>query len=140
VDEVPEGKTGLVVQGGRKGFPMTVATRSGLSDNAAGAISYFTFFPAFAFLLIPPYKNNTYVRFHAWQSALLFMVAFVAEIVSGIIALLTLFLASASLVYTVRIMSLLWLVLWVVCVIQAINGKRFKIPLIGSIAEKLAMK
>ncbi len=119
---------------------MTVATRSGLSDNAAGAISYFSFVPAFAFLLIPPYKNNGYVRFHAWQSALLFMVAFVAEIVSGIIALLTLFLASPILIYTVRGLSLLWLVLWVVCVVQAVNGKRFKIPVLGSIAEKLAMK
>jgi uncharacterized membrane protein len=119
---------------------MTVATRSGLSDNAAGAISYLTFFPAFAFLLFPSYKNNGFVRFHAWQSVLLFMVAFATEIVSGIIALLTLFLVSASLIYTVRVLSLLWLVLWVVCVIQAINGKRFKIPLLGSIAEKLAMK
>jgi uncharacterized membrane protein len=119
---------------------MTVATRSGPSDRGAGAISYFTFFPAFAFLLLPSYKNNGFVRFHAWQSVLLFMVAFATEIVSGIIALLTLFLVSASLIYTVRVLSLLWLVLWVVCVIQAINGKRFKIPLLGSIAEKLAMK
>ena len=117
-----------------------VATRSGVSDNTAAAISYFTFIPAFALLLLPSYKNNGYVRFHAWQSALLFMAAFATEIVSGVIALLTLFLASTSLIYTVRVMSLLWLVLWVVCVIQAINGKRFKIPLLGSIAEKLAMK
>ena len=58
----------------------------------------------------------------------------------GTIALLTLFLGTVSLAYTLRVLSLLWLVLWLVCVVQAINGKRFKIPLLGSIAEKLAMK
>ncbi len=119
---------------------MTVATRSGLSENAAGAISYFTFFPAIAFLLLPSYKSSAYIRFHAWQSVLLCITAFVFDIVLGSIALLTLFLGTATLAYIFRVLSLLWLVLWLVCVIQAASGKRFKIPIVGSIAEKLAMK
>jgi uncharacterized membrane protein len=119
---------------------MTVATRTGISDNAAGAISYFTFFPAIVFLLLSPYKESNYVRFHAWQSVLLSIAAFVVDIVFGTIALLTLFLGTAALAYTFRMISLLWLILWLVCVIRAMNGKRFKIPLLGSIAEKLAMK
>jgi uncharacterized membrane protein len=119
---------------------MTVATRTGISDNAASAVSYFTFLPAIVFLLLPPYKDSNYVRFNAWQSVLLSMTAFVIDIIFGMIALLTLFLGGAALAYTFRIISLLWLILWVVCVIQAMNGKRFKIPLLGSIAEKLAMK
>ena len=60
---------------------MTVATRSGISDNAAGAISYFTFIPAIVFLLLPPYKESSYVRFHAWQSVLLCITAFVVDII-----------------------------------------------------------
>lgn len=119
---------------------MTVATRSGLSDNAAGAISYFTFLPAIAFLLLPSTKDRPYVRFHAWQSVLLCVTAFICDIVLGSIALLTLFLGTAALAYILRMLSLLWLVLWLICVIQAANGKRFRIPLLGSIAEKLAMK
>jgi uncharacterized membrane protein len=119
---------------------MTVATRSGLSDNAASAISYFTFFPAIAFLLLPSYKDSAYIRFHAWQSVLLCVTAFVFDIILGSIALLTLFLGTATLAYILRFLSLLWLVLWLVCVIQAANGKRFRVPLLGSIAEKLAMK
>ena len=119
---------------------MTVATRSGLSENAAGAISYVTFFPAIVFLLLPSYKSSAYIRFHAWQSVLLCITAFVFDIVLGSIALLTLFLGTATLAYIFRVLSLLWLVLWLVCVIQAANGKRFRIPLLGSIAEKLAMK
>src|ERR1700739_143684 len=133
-------KLGINVPGGREGFLMTVPTRSGISDNAAGAVSYFTFIPAIVFLLLPPYKDSNYVRFHAWQSVLLTIAAFVIDIIFGSIALLTLFLGTAALAYTFRIISLLWLVLWLVCVIQAMNGKRFRIPLLGSIAEKLAMK
>jgi uncharacterized membrane protein len=119
---------------------MTVATRTGISDNAAATISYFTFIPAIVFLLLPPYKESSYVRFHAWQSVLLSIAAFVIDIILGSIALLTLFLGTSALAYTFRTISLLWLVLWLVCVVRAMNGKRFKIPLLGSIAEKLAMK
>lgn len=119
---------------------MTVTTRAGISDNAAGAISYFTFFPAIFFLLVAPYKESQYVRFHAWQSVLLDITAFLAEIVIGSIALLTLFLGSVPLIYTLRLLSLLWIVLWLACVIKAMNGKRFRIPLLGRIAEKLSMK
>ncbi|MGA8743083.1 MAG: hypothetical protein WB561_17990 [Terracidiphilus sp.] len=119
---------------------MTVTTSAGISDNAASAISYFTFVPAIFFLLVSPYKSSNYVRFHAWQSVLLCFSAFVVDIILVSIALLTLFLGSVSLAYTLRMLSLLWLVLWLVCVIQSMNGKRFSIPLLGSIAEKLAMK
>ena len=119
---------------------MTVATRSGLSDNTASTISYFTFFPAIAFLLLPNYKSSEYIRFHAWQSVLLCITAFVFDIILGSIALLTLFPGTVALTYILRALSLLWLVLWVICVIKAATGKRFRIPVLGSIAEKLAMK
>jgi uncharacterized membrane protein len=119
---------------------MTVATRTGISDNAASAISYFTFIPAIVFLLLPPYKESSYVRFHAWQSVLLCITTFVVDIILGSIALLSLFLGTLALSYTLRIISLFWLILWLVCVIQAMNGKKFRIPMLGSIAEKLAMK
>jgi uncharacterized membrane protein len=136
---------GLDAEGGRRTAVrrqlfMTVTTRAGISDNAASAIAYFTFFPAIVFLLVTPYKDSPYVRFHAWQSVLLDIAAFLVEIVIGSVALLTLFLGSVALVYSLRLLSLLWLVLWLACVIQAMNGKRFKIPVLGSIAEKLSMK
>lgn len=119
---------------------MTVSTRAGISDNAAGAIAYLTFIPAIIFLLVTPYKERNYVRFHAWQSVMLNITAFLIEILFGAIALLTLFLAATPLAYLLRLITVLWLVLWLVCVIQAMNGKRFKIPVLGNIAEKLAMK
>jgi uncharacterized membrane protein len=119
---------------------MTVTARPGISYNAAGAISYFTFIPAIVFLLIPPYKESSCVRFHAWQSILLCIVAFAVDIVLGAIALLTLFLGTAALAYTLRLLFLFWLVLWLACVVRAMGGKRLKLPVIGSIAERLSMK
>ena len=119
---------------------MTVTTRPVLSYNAAGAISYLTFIPAAVFLLIAPYKDSQCVRYHAWQSILLCIVAFAVDIVLGAIALLTLFMGTLALVYTLRLLSLFWLVMWLGCVIQAINGKRLKLPVIGGIAEKLSLK
>ena len=119
---------------------MAVTTKAGISDNAAGAISYFTFLPAIVFLLLSPYKESNYVRFHAWQSVLLDMTAFVIEIIFGAIALLTLFLGAVAVAYVLRAISVLWLILWLICLIQAMRGKRFKVPLLGNIAEKLAMK
>jgi len=119
---------------------MTVMTSTGRSDKVAGAISYFTFIPAILFLLIKPYKDSTCVRFHAWQSVLLFITAFTVDIVLGSIALLTIFLGNNALTSTLRLLFLFWLVLWLGCVVQALRGKRLKLPLIGSAAEKLSMK
>jgi uncharacterized membrane protein len=68
------------------------------------------------------------------------MVAFAVEIVLGAIALLTIFIGTVALAYTLRLLSLFWLVLWLACVIKAMNGKRLKLPLIGGIAEKFSLK
>ena len=119
---------------------MTVMEKPAISYNAASAISYFTFIPAAGFLLMRPYKDSPCVRFHAWQSILFSMVAFAVDIVLGGIALLTLFLGTVALAYTLRLLFLFWLVLWLACVIKAMSGKRLKLPIIGGIAEKLSLK
>jgi uncharacterized membrane protein len=117
---------------------MTGTVHGGISDNAAGVISYFTFIPAILFLLLPPYKNSNSVRFHAWQSVLMWMLAFVVYIILGAVALLTLMMSMSFLGYAVRLLSLLWLAVWVACVIRALNGKRLKVPILSGVAEKLA--
>jgi len=120
---------------------MTVSTRANIiSENAVGTVAYFTFIPAIVLLLVPPYKDSEYVRFHAWQSVLLNIAAFVVEIVFGTVALMLIFMNTPIPIFVLRILSVLWLLLWLVCVLQALNGKRFKIPLLGNVAEKLSMK
>jgi uncharacterized membrane protein len=46
-----------------------------------------------------------------------------------------------SLFYTIiRVIWVIWTLLWIVCVLQAVNGKRFRLPLIGNIAENLSTR
>ena len=119
---------------------MSDTTQSGLSDNAAGGIAYITFLPALVFLVLPPYNTSPYVRFHAFQSLLLNLAAFVVEVVAGYILGLTRSFFPLGLNTVWPVFDLIWLIFWVVCVIKAVNGQRFKIPIFGAIAEKFADK
>jgi uncharacterized membrane protein len=123
---------------------MSETPQSGLTDNAAGAISYLTFIPAIIFLAIPPYNTSPFVRFHAWQSIFLNIAAFVVGVAIAIfVGIVVAFLPWGlySLVHMVGLLiDLLWFILWLVCVMKAINGGKFVIPVIGNLAEQMANK
>ena len=123
---------------------MSDTPQSGLTDNAAGAISYLTFIPAIIFLAIPPYNTSPFVRFHAWQSIFLNIAAFVVGVAIAIfVGIVVAFLPWGlySLVHMVGLLiDLLWFILWLVCVMKAINGGKFVIPVIGNLAEQMANK
>ncbi len=116
-------------------IPPTV-TQSGLSDSAAGGLAYVTVIPAIVFLIIEPFNKIPYVRFHSWQSIFLAISWIVIEVgltvlgrVPGL-GLLTFFIGP--------LVGLCFLILWIVVLINAFNGKRFKVPIIGDFAEKQA--
>jgi uncharacterized membrane protein len=111
---------------------------SGLSDNAVAAISYITIIPAIAFLVLEPYKRSAFVRFHAWQSIFLFLAAFLVSFVLDICLGMMMFFTPFLVLAISRLIWLAWVLLWIVCVINAVNGKRFKLPIIGALAEKQA--
>jgi uncharacterized membrane protein len=117
---------------------MSEPNPSGLSDNAAGAIAYITFLPAIVFLVLEPYKESSYVRFHSWQSIFLGIVWFVVFVVLSILSMLTMFVVPFVMAPIQLLITLAFFLIWIVCVIQAVNGKRFKLPLIGDLAEKQA--
>jgi uncharacterized membrane protein len=112
--------------------------RSGLSDNGIAALAYITFIPAIIFLILPRYNRSAYVRFHAWQSLLLNIAAFVLSVI------LTFLVAPFVMSWAVYMLDItwaiwaIWLGMWVVCAIAALNGKLLKIPLLGTLAEKQA--
>jgi uncharacterized membrane protein len=113
-------------------------TPSGLSDNGAGALSYITFIPAVIFLAMPPYNKSTYIRFHAWQS-IFFTIAWVLMIVVLAILGRIPFLGIIS----IPLVLACWLamfILWLIVVLKAVNGQKFKILIIGGLAENQAGK
>jgi uncharacterized membrane protein len=106
------------------------AQQGGLSDTAAGAIAYITIIPAIIFLAMEPYNRSSFVRFHAWQSIFLGVVAVAIHLILGVIPII-----GWLLLFPV---SLGFLVLWIVAIFKASKGERFKIPFIGNYAEQQA--
>lgn len=106
----------------------------GLSDNAAGALAYVTIIPAILFLLIDPYKQKPFVRFHAFQSIFFCVTAFAVGVALSLIPFLG-FFGWASLLLLVR---LGFFVIWVVLVVKASQGKIWELPVIGALAKQQA--
>ena len=110
--------------------------QSGLSDHAAGGLAYVTIIPAIVFLIVAPYNRSPFVRFHSWQSIFLtiaWIVVDIAMMVLGRVPLL-----GWSTLFLWPLLSLGFLILWIIVLIKAFNGERFKVPIVGDLAEKQA--
>ena len=101
----------------------------GLQENVAGMLAYFTIIPAIIFLVIEPYNRNKFIRFHAFQCLFLAAVYIAAQIVCTAIPLLWVILP---------FLYLGFVILWVLLVVKAYGGQKFKLPVIGDLAEKQA--
>jgi uncharacterized membrane protein len=121
-----------------KGATVSENNQSRISDNGLAALSYITFIPAILFLILPRYNRSAYVRFHAWQSLLLNVVVF---LLSSIITYLIMpyMLSSAGIfLFITRLIWGIWMGVWVVWAVAALNGKKLKLPLLGALADKEA--
>jgi uncharacterized membrane protein len=120
--------------------PNTIAAGTGLSDNAAGALAYLTIIPAIIFLIVEPYNKNSFVRFNSWQCIFLCCAAIVLDIGLGIVlAIVTMVFPLAFFgVLLWPIVNLFWIAVVVLCMVNAYQGKRFKLPVVGAFAEKQA--
>ena len=113
-----------------------VPAQSGLSDNAAAAISYLTFVPAIIFLLIEPYSRKPFVRFHAMQCIGLTVASLVLHFAVGMLD----FILHALTMPLSMLVSVAFFILWLVCIVSAAQGKWFKVPVIGDFAQQQAAK
>lgn len=111
--------------------PPTAPAQSGLSDNAACALAYVTIIPAIVFLVVEPYNKNSLIRFHSWQSIFLFIACVVIDTVLGMIPIIGWFIL-------LPLFGLGVFILWIIVIIKALKGERFKIPVIGKFAEQQA--
>jgi len=112
--------------------PATETT--GLTENLAGAFAYVTPLPAVWFLFFEPFNKNQFVRFHAYQCIFFNVACFVLSFAA---APLSLAFGGAGLF----LMPLLWLAaigLWIVLIFMAFQGRTFKLPVIGDLAERRA--
>jgi uncharacterized membrane protein len=108
----------------------------GMSENATCGLAYITFIPAIIFLAVAPYNQSPKVRFHSWQSIFLAIAAVAVSIVLGVIwAIPGLNLVNILLQ---PLVSLAFFVVWLILMINAFNGKIFKLPVIADLAAKQA--
>jgi uncharacterized membrane protein len=99
------------------------------NENVMGLLAYLGgFVTGIIFLLIE--KKNKFVRFHAMQSIIVFGGIFVLEVAFNIIYIPAL----SGLIQS--LLSLLSLVLWILLMVKAYQGKMYKLPTVGDIAEK----
>jgi len=113
-----------------------------MTDNVAGLLCYILgFITGIIFLVLAPYNQNKFVRFHAFQSIFLGVAWVAVFIVERIIdaVMLSISFAMLALVATLwMLVGLAFLVLWIVLMVKAYNGQRWKLPIIGDLAEKQA--
>jgi uncharacterized membrane protein len=110
--------------------------QTGLSDNSAAGLAYVTIIPAIIFLIVAPYNQKPLIRFHSWQSIFLCIAWIVVHVGLVIVGRMT--FAAWSMFFLSQLVSLGFFILWVILLIKAFNGQRFKIPIIGDLAEKQA--
>jgi uncharacterized membrane protein len=120
---------------------MPETSQSGLSENTAAAVSYLTFIPAIVFLVMEPYNKSSYVRFHAWQCIFISIIAvvvfFVMDVLMAISARMLGPLVLLVGAFDLMLMATLFFI-WAICLVNAVNGKKFKLPLVGALAARQA--
>jgi len=114
-----------------------------MDSNVAALLSYvFGFITGIIFLVIDPYKNDRFVRFHAFQS-IFFNIALIVFWIAWMILSMVLGLVSfgllAILMWALSLLTCLGvLVYWIFLMYKAYNNERYMIPFIGELAAKQA--
>ena len=104
-------------------------TSTGLTENVAGLLCYVLgWVSGLVFALIE--QESKFVRFHAFQS----IIVFVALTVAGFILSWIPFIGS----FLVWVIWLLGLALWIVLMVKAYRGEKYKLYWAGNQAEKWA--
>ncbi|HUU63614.1 MAG TPA: DUF4870 domain-containing protein [Dehalococcoidia bacterium] len=83
-------------------------------------------------------EKDEYVRFHAVQSIIFFGAVTAVMIVFGILELIP-FIGLLFMVLT-SLGGLFAFVMWIILMVKAYQGERFKLPIAGDLAEKYSAK
>src|SRR5215470_14788329 len=101
----------------------TPAASTGMSNNVAGLLCYILgFITGIIFLVIEPYKNDKFVRFHAFQSIFFSLVSMVISWVLGAVVVGMLFSGGGGFGFAlmiVRLVQLAFFVGWIFLMYKA---------------------
>lgn len=94
-----------------------------------------TFGAGFIFFIVE--KESRFVRLHTMQAILFSVLSFAAAILISFVAMVLGAIISTVLSIPV---SLTFLVIWILLMVKAYNGKMLNLPVIGSLAENIVTK
>ncbi|OGM08485.1 hypothetical protein A2159_02665 [Candidatus Woesebacteria bacterium RBG_13_34_9] len=102
---------------------------TGLPKNTAGALSYVLGpITGVVFYIL---EKDPYVKFHAMQSIVVFVVLFALQWILGL---------TLVLLPLVPLISILSFVLWLLLIYKAWQGEEWEVPLLGKYARKFVKK
>jgi uncharacterized membrane protein len=104
-------------------------TSTGLQENIASFLCYLGFWVTGIIFVMIEQSNRT-VRFHAFQSIIVFAILNVAYYVFWFVPVFGWIINS--------LLGALAVILWVVLMFRAYQGQQWKLPFIGNLAEKWA--
>lgn len=108
-------------------------TSTGLDENIAGLLCYVAWWvTGIIFFIIE--KDNKFIRFHAMQSIVVFGIITLAYIVLGPAIGWIPILGQIIM----GLLGVFAFVLWIILILKAYQGEKFKLPWAGNIAEKAA--
>jgi uncharacterized membrane protein len=115
-------------------------TQTGMKENIAGLLCYvFGWVTGLIFFFI---DKRSFVQFHAKQSIVLFGGLHLIGIALGMLFGLSLVTGGGWTGFSFgfalyHLLQLLGLILWIVCMIKAYQGERFRVPVAADLAEKI---
>lgn len=122
---------------------MAKKTELGLGENVEGALSYILgWITGIVFLVLE--GKNDFVRFHATQSIITFLpltiLGFIFGTIGGVGGIGGVFywtFSPLALIFTILswLIGLVTFLLWLVLMAKAYQGERYKLPIVGDIAE-----
>ena len=111
-------------------------TSLGLEENLEGALCYLLLWVTGIIFYVVENKNK-FVRYHAMQSILVFLpLSILAWIFGGAFGL---FFFGPGLYFLWWISWIIWVfvvILWLILMLKAYQGEKFKLPIVGDIAER----
>jgi uncharacterized membrane protein len=113
---------------------------TGLSPEVAAALAYLAG-PFSGVLVLLSERTSRFVRFHAWQAIV--GLGGLAALAVGLLAcaFLALLVSPALFTWMYRLSAVavvVWLVAWGVCLVKALTGRVWRLPLVGAYAERKA--
>ncbi|WP_419804315.1 DUF4870 domain-containing protein [Terriglobus sp.] len=123
--------------------PPPAGQPGGLSATTASVLAYlFGFISGIIFLVLEPYKRDSFVRFNAFQSIFfnlsVFVISFLWNLIAGLLDVMThgvfvmIHLAGSLLI------GIGFLVIWIMLMVRASQGSKWVLPVIGPFAERQA--